>query len=113
MSIIRKIMFGFIAVAAIPAFFFLTLELVLKWVGPGKSFDYFNTIEIDGEDYFQDNPYFIEQFYPASLDITPLENTFAAEAGRRRPKDLCARWIGSERLPQSGSRLFPPIVGIT
>jgi tetratricopeptide (TPR) repeat protein len=79
MSMIRKIMFGFIAVAAIPAFFFLTLELVLKWVGPGKSFDYFNTIEIDGEDYFQDNPYFIEQFYPASLDITPLENTFAAE----------------------------------
>ncbi|MAI93755.1 MAG: hypothetical protein CME45_01945 [Halieaceae bacterium] len=72
-------MFGFIAVAAVPALFFMALELVLKWVGPGKSFAYFNTIEIDGEDYFQDNPAFIEQFYPASLDITPLENTFVAE----------------------------------
>lgn len=59
--------------------FFLTLEQVLKWVGPGKSFDYFNKIEVDGKDYLQDNPQFIEQFYPASLDITPLENTFAAE----------------------------------
>lgn len=79
MSVLKKTIFGFIAVVAIPAFFFATLELVLKWAGPGKSFDYFNTIEIDGENYFQDNPYFIEQFYPASLDIIPLENTFAAE----------------------------------
>ncbi|MCH1579870.1 MAG: hypothetical protein L7S55_04125, partial [Luminiphilus sp.] len=75
----RKIIFGLIALAAIPMCFLLTLEQVLKWVGPGKSFDYFNTIEVDGKDYFQDNPQFIEQFYPASLDITPLENTFAAE----------------------------------
>ena len=79
MSMLRKTMFGFIAVVAIPAFFFLTLELVLRWVGPGQSFDYFTTIEIDGENYFQDNPHFVEQFYPASLDIIPLENTFAVE----------------------------------
>lgn len=77
---IRKIVFGFVAVAVIPAFFFLGLEQVLQWVGPGKSFDYFNTIRISGEDYFQDNPHFIEQFYPASLDIKPLEHTFSAEA---------------------------------
>ena len=48
MSMIRKISFGFIAVVVIPAVFFFALEQVLGWVGPGKSFAYFNTIEIDG-----------------------------------------------------------------
>jgi len=79
MSIVRKTIFGFIAVVAVPACFFATVELVLKGVGSGKSRDYFNTIEIEGEHYFQDNRHFIEQFYPASLDIIPLENTFAAD----------------------------------
>lgn len=71
--------FGFVAIVVIPAFFFLGLEQILKWIGPGKSFDYFTTIRISGQDYLQDNPHFIEQFYPASLDIKPLENTFIAE----------------------------------
>ncbi len=79
MSLLRKTIFGFIAVVAVPACFFATVELVLKGVGSGKSRDYFNTIEIEGEHYFQDNRHFIEQFYPASLDIKPLENTFAAD----------------------------------
>lgn len=99
MSVLRKTIFGFIAVVAIPAFFFATVELVLKWVGPGKSRDYFNTIEIDGENYFQDNRHFIEQFYPASLDIKPLENTFVAE-----PDDAVLRIFV---LGGSAARGFP------
>ena len=99
MSLIKKIGFGFIAVAVIPALFFFALEQVLKWVGPGKSFAYFNSIDIDGEDYFQDNPRFIEQFYPSSLDIKPLENTFAAS-----PRDDVVRIFV---LGGSAARGFP------
>ncbi|MEL0006458.1 MAG: hypothetical protein VW686_03915, partial [Luminiphilus sp.] len=96
---IRKISFGFIAVVVIPAVFFFALEQVLGWVGPGKSFAYFNTIEIDGTEYFQDNPRFIEQFYPSSLDIKPLENTFAA-----KPQDDVIRIFV---LGGSAARGFP------
>ncbi|MEH6585161.1 MAG: tetratricopeptide repeat protein [Halioglobus sp.] len=80
MSLLKKSLFGLIAVFVIPALFFLLLEQGLRVSGFGKSFEYFNEIELDGRPYFQDNPTFIEQFYPGSLDITPLENTFSAES---------------------------------
>ena len=80
MSHIKTFAFGLIAVLVIPALFFLALEQGLKLFGFGKNFDYFTEIDINGQPYFQDNPVFIEQFYPASLDIIPLENTFSANA---------------------------------
>lgn len=79
MQHLKSLVFGLIAVLVIPALFFLALEQGLKVLGFGKSFDYFQKIQVNGRPYFQDNPTFIEQFYPASLDIIPLENTFAAE----------------------------------
>lgn len=79
MSVTRKVLFSFIAIVVIPALFFLLLEFGLRLAGFGKSFNYFTPLTIDGEDYFQDNPVFVQQFYPASLDIIPLENTFAAK----------------------------------
>ena len=78
MTSARNLLFGFIAVVVIPALFFLALEFGLRVLGFDKSFSYFHTIEIDGEQFYQDNPVFIEQFYPASLEIEPLENTFSA-----------------------------------
>lgn len=78
MSLTRKILFYFIALVVVPALFFLLLELGLRLLGTGKSYDYFHEVDINGQAYFQDNPVFIEQFYPASLDIEPLENTFSA-----------------------------------
>ncbi len=80
MQRLKNFVFGLIAIFVIPALFFLALEQGLKLLGYGKSFDYFQEIEINGRPYFQDNPVFIEQFYPASLDIIPLENTFSADS---------------------------------
>ena len=79
MSLAKKILFSFIAVVVIPALFFVLLELGLKVSGFGKSFDYFTKIAVNGQQFFQDNPAFVHQFYPASLDIIPLENTFSTE----------------------------------
>lgn len=79
MTLTRKLVFGLIAVVVIPALFYLLLEQGLRVLGYGKSYDYFNKITIDGREYFQDNPAFIEQFYPASLDIKTLEATFSAD----------------------------------
>ena len=84
MTSARNLLFGFIAIVVIPALFFLALELGLRVLGFDKSFSYFHTIEIDGEQFYQDNPVFIEQFYPASLEIEPLENTFSAEQDENR-----------------------------
>lgn len=78
-SRLKSFAFGLIAVLVVPALFFLALEQGLKLVGFSKNFSYFTEIEVNGQAYFQDNPVFIEQFYPASLDIVPLENTFKAQ----------------------------------
>ena len=63
----------------VPLLFFVLLELGLTVFGVGKSFDYFHEIDIDGVAHYQENPDFADQFYPASLDINPQENTFAVE----------------------------------
>ena len=48
-------------------------------MGVGTHYQYFNQIDIDGEAFYQENPDFADQFYPPSLNVGPLQNTFAAE----------------------------------
>jgi len=76
---VKKIAFTFITIAVIPLFFFVLLELGLTVFGVGTSFDYFHEIDINGQNHYQENPDFANQFYPPSLGIGPLENTFAEE----------------------------------
>lgn len=99
MSRVKTFFFGLIAVLVIPALFFLALEQGLKLFGYDKNFDYFAEIQVNGQSYYQDNPVFIEQFYPASLDITPLENTFSVQ-----PDDSTVRVFV---LGGSAARGFP------
>ena len=73
----------------VPLLFFVLLELGLTVFGVGKSFDYFHEIDIDGVPHYQENPDFADQFYPASLDINPRENTFTVE----RSPDLIRVYI--------------------
>ena len=63
----------------VPLLFFVLLELGLTVAGVGTSFDYFYEIDINGEPHYQENPDFADQFYPSSLNIGPLENTFSKE----------------------------------
>jgi len=95
----KKILFGLFAVLVIPALFFTSLELGLKIVGFGKSYDYFTKIKVTGRSYFQDNPVFIQQFFPAALGLIPLENTFSPES----PDDLIRIFV----LGGSAARGFP------
>jgi tetratricopeptide (TPR) repeat protein len=80
---VRKVAFTFITTVVVPVLFFVLLELGLTVAGVGKSFDFFREIDIDGQPYYQENPDFADQFYPASLNITPRESTFSVE---RRPE---------------------------
>ena len=79
MSNTRNILFTIITVAAIPLLFFVLVEYALRLVGLGTHYQYFNQIDIDGEAFYQENPDFADQFYPPSLNVGPLQNTFAAE----------------------------------
>ena len=76
---VKKIAFTFITVVVVPLLFFVLLELGLTVAGVGTSFDYFHEIDIDGQPHYQENPDFADQFYPPSLNIGPLENTFVKE----------------------------------
>ena len=76
---VKKIVFTFITVVVIPVLFFVLLELGLTVFGVGTSFDYFHKINIDGQAHYQDNRNFADQFFPSSLNIGPLENTFTEE----------------------------------
>jgi len=78
---VKNIVFTFITIIVIPVLFFVLLEVGLAVAGVGTSFDYFHEIDIKGEPYYQENPEFADQFYPASLNIGPLENTFAEDRG--------------------------------
>lgn len=69
--------------------FFALVELGLKAFGVGTSFDYFNEIDIAGQAHFQENPDFADQFYPAALNVGPVENTFTSE----RSPDLVRVYI--------------------
>lgn len=75
----KKLAFSFIALVVIPLLFFIIIEMSLRLAGVGTHYSYFNEIEINGEEYFQDNKSFANQFYPSSLGIAPLNNTLKAE----------------------------------
>jgi tetratricopeptide (TPR) repeat protein len=78
---VKNTVFAFITIVVVPLLFFVLLELALTALGIGKSFDYFHKTDIDGRPHYQENPDFADQFYPPSLNIGPLENTFAEERG--------------------------------
>ena len=86
---VKKIVFTVITTVFVPLLFFGLLELSLVILGIGTSFDFFNEIDINGEAHYQENPDFADQFYPASLDITPRESTFTVE----RDPDLTRVYI--------------------
>ena len=79
MSFGKKLAFSFIALVVIPLLFFIMIEVSLRLAGVGTHYSYFNEIAINGEEYFQDNKSFANQFYPPSLGIAPLNNTLKAE----------------------------------
>ena len=79
MSNMRNKLFTIITVVVIPVLFFVLVEFALRLVGVGTHYQYFNQIDIDGETFYQENPDFADQFYPPSLNVGPLQNTFAAE----------------------------------
>ena len=88
---VRKIAFTFITIIVIPLLFFVLLEFSLMAFGVGTSFDYFHEIDINGQPHYQENPDFADQFYPPSLNIGPLENTFAEE---RSPESIRVYVLG-------------------
>jgi len=72
----KNALFTTITVVVIPLLFFVLLEGILRLAGVGTHYDYFNEIEINDEIYFQENINFADQFYPPSLNVGPLQNTF-------------------------------------
>ncbi len=74
---VKKTAFTFITIVVVPLLFFVLLELSFMAAGVGTSFDYFHNIDINGQPHYQENPDFADQFYPPSLNIGPVENTFA------------------------------------
>ena len=75
----RNAAFAFITILVIPLLFFVLVELGLTVTGVGTSYDYFHKIDINGQSHYQENSDFADQFYPASLNINPRENTFSVE----------------------------------
>ena len=88
---VKNLVFTLITVLVVPLVFFLLIELGLTAAGVGKSYDYFHDIDIDGVRYYQDNPDFADQFYPPSLNVGPLANTFAVEPSDDRVRVLV--WV--------------------
>ncbi len=75
----RNIVFTLITTILVPLLFFVVIEVGLKLVGVGTSFDFFHKIDINGQTHYQENPDFADQFYPSSLNIGPVENTFSQD----------------------------------
>ena len=78
----KERIFSLIALLVVPILFFLCVEAALKLLDVGQDYDYFLEISVDGEDFYQENPSFAHQFYPAELNIGPLYNTFSAKRER-------------------------------
>jgi len=78
-----------ITTVLVPLLFFVVLEVGLALAGVGTSFDYFHEIDINGQSHYQENPDFADQFYPPSLNIGPLENTFS----KKRDPDLIRVYV--------------------
>ena len=84
MSQVRNALFTTITVVVIPLLFFALLEGILRLAGVGTQYNYFNEIEIDNEIFFQENINFADQFYPPSLNVGPLQNTFIKKPSEDR-----------------------------
>lgn len=95
----KNAVFTFITIFCVPLLFFVLVELGLRALGVGKSFEYFRKIDINGQLHYQENPGFADQFYPPSLGIGPAENTFAV----KRSPDLLRVYI----LGESAALGFP------
>ena len=80
----RNTLFTIITVVGIPLLFFVLLEVALGLIGSGTHYSYFNQIDIEDEAFYQENPDFADQFYPPSLNVGPLQNTFAADTSDNR-----------------------------
>ncbi len=78
MSNKKSVVFTIITTVVVPLLFFALLESSLRLLGLGTDHNYFHTVTIDGNTYYQENPAFANQFYPASLNVGPLQNTFSA-----------------------------------
>ena len=85
---LKNLVFTLITVLVVPLVFFLLIEVGLTAAGVGKSYAYFKEIEIQGEIHFQENSDFADQFYPASLNVGPLQNTFLAAPSENRLRVL-------------------------
>ena len=96
---VKNALFAFSTILVIPLLFFVLLEMGLTALGVGTSFGYFQKIDINGRPHYQENPDFADQFYPSSLNIGPLENTFAEE----RSPDLLRVYV----LGGSAAQGFP------
>ena len=83
----------------VPVLFFVFLELGLTVAGVGTSYDFFHNVDINDRPHYQENPDFADQFYPSSLNIGPLENTFTVE----RDPDLVRVYV----LGGSAAQGFP------
>ena len=86
---VRNVAFTFITIVVVPLLFFVCSN----WVSPlpvsASHSTYFHEIDIDGRLHYQENSDFADQFYAASLDINPRENTFTVE----RPPELIRVFI--------------------
>ena len=76
---VKKAVFTFITIVVVPVLFFVLFELSLMALGVGTSFNFFHEIDIDSQTHYQEIPDFADQFYPPSLNIGPVENTFTKE----------------------------------
>lgn len=85
----RKIVFSVFTIFVVPLLFFVLLEFSLRILDVGTSFAFFHEIDINGQPHYQENTDFADQFYPASLDISPRESTFTVE----RDPDLIRVYI--------------------
>lgn len=88
MAQVKNLVFTIITALVVPLVFFLLLELGLAAAGVGTSYPYFKKIEIEGETHFQENSDFADQFYPPSLNVGPLQNTFLAAPSEDRLRVL-------------------------
>lgn len=85
-SLVKTVFFYCVALIGIPLLFFVGLEKSLQIIGIGQSRSFYSEVVIDDNRYYQANPAFIEQFYPASLGITPVKRTFSADPNDNRAR---------------------------
>ena len=84
MSKTKNTIFTIITAVIVPMLFFALLEGTLSVLDVGNDYRFFHTVTIDDDTFYQENPRFADQFYPPSLNVGPLQNTFSATSGDER-----------------------------